>query len=338
MASKRINQLDGIRAIALCGVVVHHLFRVKLLWMGVDLFFILSGFLITGVLLDRRDLSLKEYFGHFYRRRARRILPPFLLLLFVTTIFFGISWARHWYLYFFFMNAIPAFGLPQPPSLSVLWSLGVEEQFYFVWPFAVYFLGEEAIAWLAGGLMLAAPALRWFCTPLFSQHWAIYSLTPFRMDTLAAGALLAIVWRRRKDAIQRFGQYGPILSVLALGVLAVLARNPHFTTASNTRESNLWIYEMTLAITVGVFLWALSGRGTAVLSLAPVRYLGCISYSVYLIHLTVYFVMSSHLHGRVEALAATLMVTLLYASASWYFIERPLLVHKLQPALVLEPA
>lgn len=193
MANRRIVQLDGIRAAALAAVVVHHLFRVRLLWMGVDLFFVLSGFLITGVLLDHKDQPLKSYFGHFYQRRARRILPPCLLLLLVTTILFGFAWAHSWYLYLGFTNIIAAFGITQPPSLNALWSLGVEEQFYFVWPFVVYFLSEQAIAWVAGALMLTAPLLRWFGTPLFAHHWAIYSLTPFRMDTLAAGALLAIV-------------------------------------------------------------------------------------------------------------------------------------------------
>lgn len=342
MAHKRIPQLDGIRAVAISAVLVHHLLHVKLLWMGVDLFFVLSGFLITGVLLDRRDRGLKEYFGHFYGRRARRILPPYLLLLLVTTIFFGASWARHWYLYFFGMNVITAFGFSQPITLCVLWSLSVEEQFYFAWPFVVYFLDDKTIAWTAGGLMLAAPLLRWLCTPLFSSHFAIYALTPFRMDTLAAGALLAIIWRRRPYLIARFGRYGLALSGLALGVLALLARNPRFFTFANTRESNVLIYEMTLVISVGVMLWALSGKRVGVLMLSPARYLGRISYTVYLVHLTVYAIASSYLDNQAMALLVTGVGTLIYAAVSWVVLERPLLTATPQPepepAYVLEAA
>jgi len=337
MANRRIDQLDGVRALAVSAVVIHHVFHVRLLWMGVDLFFILSGFLITGVLLERRGYSLKEYLGYFYRRRARRILPPYILLLLATTVFFGVVWARHWYCYFFFMNFVPALGLSQPHSLSVLWSLGVEEQFYFAWPFAVFFLGERALAWFAAGLVLAAPLLRWFCTPLFSNHWAIYVLTPFRMDLLAAGALLAILWRRRPELIKQHGQYGPVFSLLALGLLWILARDPRFTTSSNTPESNLLIYEMTLVIAAGVMLWALSGKGTGILTLAPARYLGRISYTVYLIHLTVYAVASSYLHGRIEVLSATFAVTLLYAGVSWHVLESPILAPRSNRAPVPSP-
>lgn len=331
MAKIRIEQLDGIRALAVAAVLCHHLLQVKLLWMGVDLFFVLSGFLITGVLLDRKDSTLKEYFGHFYRRRARRILPPYLLLLLVTTVLFGLSWASHWYLYVVLMNFVMACGIAQPFSLCILWSLGVEEQFYLAWPFIVYFLSEQAIAWVAASIVLLAPLLRWFCTPLFAHHRAIYSLTPFRMDTLAAGALLALAWRRSPDRIRQFGHYGPIFSAFAACALAILARNPEFTTTANTRMSNVWIYEMTLIICTGILLWALSGKAVGILMLAPLRYLGRISYSIYLIHLTLFVFLSRYLHTEVEAVSATLVAMLLYASASWYLLEQPLLTSESRP-------
>src|ERR1700721_1022099 len=118
-----------------------------MLWVGVDLFFILSGFLITGILINAKSRSLGSYFGPFYERRARRILPPYLLLLLVSSLLFGIGWARHWYLYIFLMNMLAPFGVDHLRSLNVLWSLAVEEQFYLFWPFVVYMLPEEGIAW-----------------------------------------------------------------------------------------------------------------------------------------------------------------------------------------------
>jgi len=142
---KRIEQLDGVRTVAIAAVFIHHTLKIKLLWMGVDLFFILSGFLITGILLHNKSQKLGQYFGHFYKRRARRILPPYALLLVVTSVVFGLAWIRHWHYYFLFMNFLLAFHIPHPQSLDILWSLAVEEQFYLFWPFAVYFLSEQAI-------------------------------------------------------------------------------------------------------------------------------------------------------------------------------------------------
>ena len=329
---KRIEQLDGVRTVAIAAVFIHHTLNVKLLWMGVDLFFILSGFLITGVLIDQKSQSIGQYFGHFYGRRARRILPPYVLLLIITSVLFGISWARHWYCYVLLMNFLLAFHIPHPESLDILWSLAVEEQFYLFWPFAVYFLSEQALAWTAGAIVLIAPLLRWFCTPLFTAHWPIYSLTPFRMDLLAVGALISILWRKRQDLIQKSGHYGLIFSASALLVLFALSRKPGFTTASNTQLPNVFIYELTLIACAGAMLWALSGRGTGILTLAPVRYLGRISYTVYLIHITVFLVVAQHFHGKMRIAGTTFVITLLYAAFSWTFLERPLLARKSMPS------
>jgi peptidoglycan/LPS O-acetylase OafA/YrhL len=322
---KRIVQLDGIRAIAIAAVFVNHTFQVRMLWMGVDLFFILSGFLITGVLIDHKDQTLRGYFGHFYGRRVRRILPPYLLLLCVGMILYGIWWLRHWYLYVFLMNFLAPLGIVRPGQLDLLWSLAVEEQFYLAWPFAVYFLNEKHLVRLGVGLMVAAPILRWACTPWFSTQWAIYMLTPFRMDTLAAGALMAIAWRKYRSKFERFGQYGLILSAVSLAVLMALSRLPGFSTHANTRAANVWIYELTLTACAGTLLWALSGRGIRLLTLPPVTYLGRISYSVYLIQLVVIIEVEKYLHREVTVAFAVAVISLLYASCSWHFLEKPIL-------------
>jgi peptidoglycan/LPS O-acetylase OafA/YrhL len=329
--AKRIGQLDGIRALAIIAVFLHHALKIKLLWAGVDLFFLLSGFLITGILLNEKRLPLHQYAGRFYRRRAVRILPPYLLLLLITSALFGFAWLRHGYLYLFLMNLFWAFPNPPPQSLDVLWSLAVEEQFYLFWPFVLYFLSEEAIAWAAGGIILAAPLLRWFCTPFFAGHRPIYELTPFRMDLLAMGALLCIVWRKRPEWLRQFGPYGPIASALAVLAVVLLSRDPGFSTTANTRFANVWIYELSLIACTGILLWALSGKGVWLLNLAPVRFLGRISYSVYLIHLTVLVVLAKYLSSPATTALAAAALTLAYASASWFFLERPLLEGKSQP-------
>jgi peptidoglycan/LPS O-acetylase OafA/YrhL len=96
---ERIGQLDGVRMVAIAMVFLGHAGDLRMMWMGVDLFFVLSGFLITGILISSRQRNLGAYIGHFYERRARRILPPYVLLLVVTSLLFGLGWARHWYLY-----------------------------------------------------------------------------------------------------------------------------------------------------------------------------------------------------------------------------------------------
>lgn len=332
---KRIEQLDGLRALAIAAVFLHHILKVKLLWMGVDLFFILSGFLITGILVNNKEQSLGDYFGRFYRRRARRILPPYALLLIVTSIGFGVAWARHWYCYILLMNFLLAFHISHPRSLDILWSLAVEEQFYLFWPFAVYFLSEQALVWTAGAIFFLAPFLRWFCTPLFDAHWAIYSLTPFRMDLLAAGALMAILWRKHPEWIKRYGHYGLALSAFSLLSLLALSRVPNFSTSANLPLPNVLIYELTLGASAGAMLWALSGRATRILTLGPVRYVGRISYTVYLIHLTIFMLVSRYLPGTLEIAGATLILTLLYSALSWSYLESPLLSPKKKPAVSL---
>src|SRR5580698_6766214 len=120
---KRIRQLDGVRALAILAVFSHHAFKAKLLWMGVDLFFVLSGFLITGVLMGMKRHTIGSFFRRFYARRARRILPPYLLLLCLATVFLGTGWLHFWYLYILLTNFILPMNIPHPIAFDPLWSL-----------------------------------------------------------------------------------------------------------------------------------------------------------------------------------------------------------------------
>ncbi len=327
---QRITQLDGIRALAIAMVFLNHVFRAKLMWAGVDLFFILSGFLITGILIAAKHRPLGDYFAHFYGRRVRRILPPYLLLLAVTALFFGLWWLRYGYMYLFLMNAVYTLHMPQPGNLVILWSLAVEEQFYLFWPFVIFFLRERAIAAVAFALVLLAPILRYLCTPFFSGSDSIYMLTPFRMDLLAAGALLAILWRHRRHLIERWGVFGPLLTAAAVATMLLLSRRPGFSTTANTRFGNVWIYELTLLASAGIVLWALSGRYVAPLKWSWVRYLGRISYTFYLIHATALILLERYLTARYtpahwQLALLTLAVSLAYSALSWRFFEQPIL-------------
>jgi peptidoglycan/LPS O-acetylase OafA/YrhL len=333
-SSRRIVQLDGLRAIAVLMVFLGHAFRSRLLWTGVDLFFILSGFLITGILLEQRGKKRwRGYLASFYERRARRILPPYLLFLVLTSMLFGIGWLRRWYLFLFLMNTAPFWSVAKPYYFGLLWTLAIEEQFYLVWPLAVYLLDEVALAWLAGSIVLAAPALRWIATAFFPGHWSIYTSTPFRMDLLAAGALIAIAWRHRRSAVERLGRYGPVLAGLAAAPLLWLSRFSWFQPGTDTVLVNVWLYELSLIGYVGVMGWALSGSAVGALKLRPLVYVGRISYSLYLVHPTALAIVRRHyLHHYTLTAAIALALSFVYAGLSWRFLERPLLQRRRQEA------
>jgi peptidoglycan/LPS O-acetylase OafA/YrhL len=223
----------------------------------VDLFFVLSGFLITGILLEQRKQQFRSYLTSFYARRVRRILPPYLLFLGITSLLFGVGWLQHWYLFLFLMNTETFLELSSRYSVGVLWSLAVEEQFYTVWPFAVYLLTESALAWLAGGLVLTAPLLRWIATDFVPGHWPIHFSTPFRMDLLAVGALIAVVWRHRHATVERFGVYGLVLAATAVTPPLLLSRHPytlylvHLTVLTIARH---YVHRYSAAIALAVSL------------------------------------------------------------------------------------
>ncbi|ADV83312.1 acyltransferase family protein [Terriglobus saanensis] len=323
---KRIGQLDGLRACAILAVFLHHSMGYKSTWMGVDLFFILSGFLITGILLSKKKDRMSSYFASFYGKRVRRILPPYLLLLLVASAVFGTWWYRYWYMYFGATNFFQMLNLPQPEALGPLWSLAVEEQFYFVWPFVIFFCKEVWVARCAVFLIVLAPVLRVVCTPLFLDTLPIYTGTPFRMDLLASGALVAIVWRKRRQVVEVWGRYGLVLAALGFAGFELTQKFAHLYQASNTRWSNLLIYEWSLVICLGVFLWALSGWKVGILEWTPLKYIGRISYSMYLIHELVIDVLVPRFGNfTVKTTLIAFMISTAYAALSWHFIEKPII-------------
>lgn len=323
--SHRIVQLDGLRAIAVMAVFAQHALRAPL-WIGVDLFFVLSGFLITGILLERKARK-QSYFSYFYARRVRRILPPYLLLLVVSSLLFGLGWAHYWPWYALFATNIgDALGQSGHDSLNILWSLAVEEQFYIFWPVVVLLLPQRALAIVAAALIVVVPILRAIATPWFDSFWPIYYLTPFRMDLLAAGSLLALAVRHDRNALERFKMPAVVLLFAALAVLAWLHLHyPRFR-AANTPISNASLYSVSLVLCTSFVVIALQAKGIVrrVLSHRVLVYLGTISYTIYLIHLTILYAVWRLGYSRPASAAVALALTLVYASASWFLFEKRL--------------
>jgi len=220
-SSHHIRSLDGLRGVAFLLVFFRHygisshqnLLFVKIVtyvcmvgWVGVDLFFVLSGFLITGILLDTR--ARPGYFVNFYARRALRIFPLYytvLGVLFVLTPWLHLEWHRGHLAYLFYAGNIaynlnPDLAQVRPAvSFLHLWSLAVEEQFYLVWPLMIMLTASrQRLARICGYLSLGGLALR-ICLLLSMPHgdayeWC-YAELPTHMDGLLFGALAAICVR-----------------------------------------------------------------------------------------------------------------------------------------------
>jgi peptidoglycan/LPS O-acetylase OafA/YrhL len=294
----------------------------------VDLFFVLSGFLITGILIRRKE-SGGPYFSYFYARRARRIVIPYLLLLAVSSFLFGTAWMKYWYWYAFFAANIGA-ALHQVghESIGMLWSLAVEEQFYLVWPLIVIGVRRNALLGIGLSILIAAPILRALATPWFDTHFPIYYLTPFRMDLLASGAILAWIQRWNRPLLSRLSFWPQVVLAGFAGLLVVLALiDPGFRTSANTVRGNVLIYASTNIMATSLVVIALRGCGAICQFLRnPIlRYVGKVSYSMYLIQPTALVFAGRFFQGRVISFGLALALTVLYATASWYGFERRLL-------------
>jgi peptidoglycan/LPS O-acetylase OafA/YrhL len=320
-------QLDGLRALAIVMVFLHHAFNIPLLWAGVDLFFILSGYLITNILVrDRETLTFRKMLGKFYLRRAERILPAYTVFLLLVVLLDRRELTHVWPWYVTFLQNIPyAFHLIPFGPLVPLWSLAVEQHFYLVWPVLVYFAPRRWLAPLMVALLLVEPILRALCTPLFTTPEAIYSLTPFRLDAMAVGALAALLLPHCKPRITiRWAQVSMLLGALAYAALSI---HPWFRRGANTAAFNALAYSLNLLILGGLFVWTALSRETLLtrlLASPPLRGLGRISYMFYLLHLGVLLLVNRYT-GRAPAAAIAFALTTLLATLSWFAIEKPIL-------------
>jgi peptidoglycan/LPS O-acetylase OafA/YrhL len=324
---RRIRQLDGLRAFAFLAVFLHHALLIPLLWAGVDLFFVLSGFLITSILIRSTHLGPGEFFGSFYLRRFRRIVPPYALFLLIAGLCYKIEWGKIWYWYAFFASNI-ADSLRQGggAELTPLWSLSVEEQFYLCWPLLVFLVPIRKLSYPLYFLVVAVPLARWVATPLFATHFPIYFLTPFRSDLLAAGGLIA--WYSYRDPDWPKKHFGKALFLMAGSLVAFVVfslRMPNFTTGANTRLFNSAGYSLILLFVSAILVACLGLPDNGIyriLTRPLLMYLGKISYSMYLIH-----EIAIWSFGQFQPWARAvggLALTVCFGALSWELMEKRL--------------
>jgi peptidoglycan/LPS O-acetylase OafA/YrhL len=217
------------------------------------------------------------------------------------------------------------------PGLGILWSLAVEEQFYLFWPFIALRCSPRIVLRSAVALVVLAPILRGVATPFLQEHSAIYYLMPFRMDLLAAGAVLSVLWQNPGN-LARWRRWG--LGLMFGGLIMLIACTrifPDFHAEGNTVVFNVLGYSLICCVATGLLAFTLGadrGLWMKLLSSPPVRWVGMISYTSYLIHTGVMAVVvpfSSLALNR----ALAFVIVIAYASLSWLFFEKPIL--KLRP-------
>ena len=339
----RLSRLDGIRALAISLVLAHHTLGFDQGWFGVDVFFVLSGFLITGIL--RRDRNNKSFWAPFYIKRATRIIPPLILAFIGASFVYTIAWRGVGLMYVFFAANIaeamhPAKGNP----LGVLWSLAIEEHFYLVWPFAIRYLRRDQLLRLLAIILIAGPLVRGLLTPFLNSYLPVYYLTPLRLDGLAAGSLLAILLEDETSTawLRAWSGY------LSLGLVLLLAAM--FTQPFFQREANSWSFNSlgySLIAACCFFFLAFvylheDSKVSALLSLSPVAFIGMISYGLYLFSPTVMVEMDRvgaalgypHRHRLAPI---TFALSILVSWLSYTFYEKPIMkwghskAHELNP-------
>jgi peptidoglycan/LPS O-acetylase OafA/YrhL len=365
----RIPELDGLRGIAILSVLLVHYFfnpdpglrgpihvlqrTFALGWSGVDLFFVLSGFLIGGILMEHRDSP--SYFKTFYLRRIFRILPIYYLwiCLFIVLVLVGGPFlATHMhsgklpainltiYQHFLFLQNLRYFNYTTVAYwwFSPSWSLAVEEQFYLVAPLLVRCLPQRVLPGVLGLTIVLAPVLRVFVR-LHSNaevRWAAYRLMPCRADSLAIGILLAYAWRNeqiRTRILRKPFRLYLVFATLLLGMVVIWWRYPSLGD-SVTQSIGYSVIALFYGVLLLVAIGFRSGPIAKFARWGVLRELGRVSYCLYLIHVAVgYFCFGFltrkviHFNDLKSGLVGILSLIVAYGIArlSWTYFEHPLL-------------
>jgi peptidoglycan/LPS O-acetylase OafA/YrhL len=322
--------LDGFRGLAVLLVMATHTGLLANGYIGVDIFFALSGFLITTMLWEEWGRTGEISFRRFYGRRARRLLPGLLLLVSafaLVAILLGDPFEDGWSLtrrvtttLLFANNWVTALGHQKALGpLAPTWSLAQEEQFYLLWPLALWVLLRLRVKpWFVVGLLVlmvftllqAVPHVR-HALPAYSDYFSPLD----RTAELLFGCIAAVVWQTRW--VPRPLEWRVTAWALSVGI-AFLLFNPGMP--------RRWVYLGTALLSAPLILNMLAERGTLLerlLSTRALRYTGTISYGLYLCHLFIHHLLTHYVPGRSPYFYAPLAigVSFVVAAASWHLVE-----------------
>jgi peptidoglycan/LPS O-acetylase OafA/YrhL len=345
-----MEQLDGLRAIAVLSVILlhwvvrteiaepfktnfPHLYVVADLgWCGVDIFFVLSGFLIGGIIWD--NYSSNHFLTTFYVRRSLRILPIYLLIVAIAA--WDFRWNFNvsdqsvplWSYFFFAQNFFTAFDKQPLIVLGPLWSLAIEEQFYVGGAGITRFIKRH---WLPSMLILcviASPLLRFYFLSQAPQNISPWDFTLCRLDGIAWGFLSVLTLRNgnlshwmQEKALSHF----VFLSILLLGI--PLVAQLHLTPVG---EKYLIAFGITyLSFTAAVFLLYIVIHAESlfarILQVQPLPWIGKVSYFLYVYHLLALNIVSTLYQSSFVVLLLSSILLLGLSFISWKYLEEPLI-------------
>jgi len=328
----RLASLDGLRAISFALVLLGHLDRTRnlgkipyidvfgdLAHLGVVIFFVISGFLITGLLIEEYDRTGRISLKLFYTRRALRILPASFAYIGIIGLLSKagyITLSRHDLQYAF--SYLVNYKLDRSWFIGHLWSLSVEEQFYLLWPLVFSIVSPRHRIWASAGFVAMGPAARFFgWLLLHGSPYRNLEMFPMVADSLAAGCLLAVLRGRLETQSAYLRLFRPWISALLVGMVLAINRYTGYTIVS---VFGGLLINLQLAVLMHRCMYC---RGDALgrfLSWRSISFVGVLSYSLYVWQ-------QPFLHSGSAAWASSFPENILLAAAaalvSYFLLEKP---------------
>lgn len=306
---------------------------------GSQSFFVISGFLITGILLDSKGRN--NYFRNFYIRRSLRIFPIYYLTLISVILlwFLKSNWGIResfnyydwpYYLVYFqnYVLGIEKFHANFPPIFNHSWSLAVEEQFYFIWPAVVYIFDRKALSKIILGLFFFSIISRIITWQITANSSLVQTALYNQFDGLVSGGFIALLFRENL-----FSRKNIVLFARLIGFVVFILCVISYLTQSlvSGLDTNIWFYSLLAIFFTAVVIEITIGNGLAsrFLSNPILIYIGKISYGLYLYHFPIFW----FIHSTADVLGISVqivpilqfLVTFFLSILSWHFLESPLL-------------
>lgn len=342
---RHIKGIDGIRAIAVLLVVMQHyvasyLFRTdsNIGSIGVTVFFVISGFLITSILLNqknKKDVSTKENLAKFYIRRTLRIFPIYYFVIIIgviTQTYWFVQVSPLWHA-LYATNILMFITNSGVGYTSHFWSLCVEEQFYLIWPMVILLTSQKHLLKAISIAICIAP-LTVILGPIIGyQGLQVYVLPFSHFDALGMGALLAYIVCFHQNRVPSYKLASGIAQLSAIILLTSIVSQQAFAEKIAAAQIYIIMNISCIVLTASVITMIISRQNCIIclaLEFSPLRYLGKISYGLYLYHnlvpeLFIYTPFSPREPQSITSMTVYLAATLVISAISWKFIESPII-------------
>jgi peptidoglycan/LPS O-acetylase OafA/YrhL len=333
--SGRLPALDGIRGVAILMVIFYHLLRYNNnpigvishhLWLGVDLFFVLSGFLITGILYDTR--GQEHYFRNFYARRVLRIFPiyygflggllifsPIFLKTDVKQFRVYLHYQEWWWLYA--ANLLQAFKGWICFAVDPFWSLAIEEHFYLIWPLIIAFAPRRFLARICIGVILFSLCLRIVAAFVSGNTFFTQLFTLCRFDGLALGGWIAIRLRERRPVYA-------IPMVIVGFALLVVSSSSYWFFGQHSFFGRTFLYSINAIAFAGMLALNVN-KPWPMMTSRFLRFFGKYSYCLYVVHCLFIDLCRYWFYSHLLRLIVAPVASIATAWLSWHLVESPIL-------------